>query len=118
MNPIYPKVRKSPSQREIMRPLPVKTNSSMRQLAPKRINNCLFIIGSKGNGVMRALIPSTMKMFMMLEPNTLPMAMPEFFFIAATTEVMSSGREVAVAQASQLRVGGVRADRHCQTLPA
>ena len=80
-----------------MRPLPVKTNSSMRQLAAKRIISCWFIIGSKGNGVMRALTPSTMKMFMMLEPNTLPMAMPEFFFAAATMDVISSGREVAVA---------------------
>ena len=46
---------------------------------------------------MRALTPNTIKMFMILEPNTLPMAMPEFFFKAATMEVISSGKDVAVA---------------------
>ena len=66
-------------------------------LAAKRIINCLFMMGSNGSGVMMALMPNTIKMLRMLEPKTLPMAIPEFFFKAATIEVISSGREVAVA---------------------
>ena len=67
------------------------------KLAMAKMMSCLFIRGSKGKGMMSALTPKTIKMFKMLEPKTLPMAMPEFFFVAATIDVMSSGKEVAVA---------------------
>ncbi len=61
------------------------------------MRSCSFIIGSRGKGVMSELMPSTMKMFKIFDPSTLPIAIPGFFFNAATMEVMSSGNEVAPA---------------------
>ena len=63
----------------------------------KRKITVKFIWVSNSRGVIKLLIPRTKKMFKMLEPNTLPMAMPAFFLVAATMEVISSGREVAMA---------------------
>ena len=50
-----------------------------------------------GSGVMLALHPNTKKTLNRFDPITFPIAISAFFFIAATTEVASSGNEVPPA---------------------
>ena len=87
-----------PSMRDILRSFgfPVKTKSNMSEWAKNRMNRLMFIGRSKFKGVISPLIPNTIKIFKILEPSTLPMAMPVFFLMAATIEVISSGSDVEV----------------------
>ena len=50
-----------------------------------------------GRGLTVALAPSTRKILNKLLPITLPMAIPRFFFTAATTDVANSGNDVPPA---------------------
>ncbi len=47
-------------------------------------------------GVIKAETPNTKKILKILEPTTLPIAISTFFFLTATIEVASSGREVPI----------------------
>ncbi len=59
-----------------------------------RIYKLLLIDSSKGVGYITALKPKIPSILKILEPNTFPTAISLFFFIAATTEVANSRKEV------------------------
>ena len=54
-------------------------------------------LGSKGTGVISALEPTTNKILKILDPMIFPIAMSALPFLAAVTEVTSSGKEVPKA---------------------
>ena len=54
-------------------------------------------LGAKPSGVISDVMPKMNKILKILEPTTLPIAISEFFLIAATTDVKSSGRDVPSA---------------------
>ena len=53
--------------------------------------------GSKGTGVISALEPTTNKILKILDPMMFPIAISALPFLAAVTEVTSSGNEVPKA---------------------
>ena len=69
-----------------------------RKMVPP-LNKSISILndGLYSSGRMRELTPNMSKRLKILDPTILPMAISAFFFIAATTEVASSGREVPAA---------------------
>ena len=54
-------------------------------------------LGSKGTGVISALEPTTNRILKILDPMMFPIAMSALPFLAAVTEVTSSGKEVPKA---------------------
>jgi hypothetical protein len=66
---------------------------------PLKIATALSIINllSKGTVQIRAVVPITNKILKILLPTIFPIAIPTFPFLAAVTDVTSSGREVPKA---------------------
>ena len=64
-------------------------------------------------GLIADAMPSTIRMLKILEPIALPSAISTSFFLAATIEVTSSGREVPMEtmQESSIRVRSRSAQR-------
>ena len=54
-------------------------------------------LGSKGTGVISALEPTTNKILKIFDPMMFPIAISALPFLAAVTEVTSSGNEVPKA---------------------
>jgi hypothetical protein len=74
--------------------LPKKINKNKRTLIKKAKQMSLLAYISKEIGEMIALIHNTHKILNIFDQITFPMAISDFFFITATTEVVSSGNEV------------------------
>jgi len=82
--------------RLLFRPVHLTKNQSKNPEAIT-IPSSKFNVGLNGIGRITALTPRTKNMLKMFEPTAFPMAMAEFFFVAAIIGVTSSGNEVAPA---------------------
>jgi hypothetical protein len=74
--------------------LPNKINTNKRTLINKANQISLLAYVLKEIGEIIALIHNTHRMLNIFDQITFPIAISDFFFITATTEVVSSGNEV------------------------
>lgn len=89
-------VNKAPSQRLILRPLPVKINKNNSPAAMILTIRSVMLPAGASIGRMVAETPNTRNVLKIFEPTTLPMAISAFPLRAAMTEVASSGKDVPI----------------------
>ena len=87
----------APSMRVMVRVLKNHPKNQNSNALPVSTPRSKVEIPPKGRGRIAAAQPNTRKMLNILLPITLPKAIPELPFTAATRDVASSGREVPAA---------------------
>ena len=73
------------------------TQSNNTSRAPNAMKVSIRNLGSNTTGIIKAVVPTTNKILKILLPTIFPIAISAFPFMAAETEVTSSGRDVPSA---------------------
>jgi hypothetical protein len=76
---------------------PVAIERMIRVLEKIIIIISILLIAQNGSGFIKELTANTQSRLKIFEPITFPMAISIFFFLAAITDVTSSGIEVPIA---------------------